>query len=122
MFMNNFLNIKTYLTLMNINQNFFIPKIWTLGIKSKMYCIVSETGEEVNTEKWVNIKIEFKEYENVLFSKTLIRHNMKRIQSKLHKIGSYDVCKVSLSYLDDKRYILNDGITTFPYFHKALED
>ena len=87
-----------------------------------MYCIVSETGEEVNTEKSVNIKIEFKEYENVLFSKTLIRHNMKRIQSKLHKIGSYDVCKVSLSYLDDKRYILNDGITTFAYFHKALED
>ena len=87
-----------------------------------MYCIVSETGEEVNTEKWVNIKFEFKEYENVLFSKTLIRHNMKRIQSKLHKIGSYDVCKVSLSYLDDKRYILNDGITTFAYFHKALED
>ena len=87
-----------------------------------MYCIVSETGEEVNTEKWVNIKIEFKEYENVLFSKTLIRHNMKRIQSKLHKIGSYDVCKVSLSYLDNKRYILNDGITTFAYFHKALED
>ena len=87
-----------------------------------MYCIVSETGEEVNTEKWVNIKIEFKEYENVLFSKTLIRHNMKRIQNKLHKIGSYDVCKVSLSYLDDKRYILNDGITTFAYFHKALED
>ena len=87
-----------------------------------MYCIVSETSEEVNTEKWVNIKIEFKEYENVLFSKTLIRHNMKRIQSKLHKIGSYDVCKVSLSYLDDKRYILNDGITTFAYFHKALED
>ena len=87
-----------------------------------MYCIVSETGEEVSTEKWVNIKIESKEYENVLFSKTLIRHNMKRIHSKLHKIGSYDVCKVSLSYLDDKRYILNDGITTFAYFHKALED
>ena len=122
MFMNNFLNIKTYLTLVNIIQNVFIPKIWILGIKSKMYCIVSETGEEVNTKKWVNIKIEFKEYENVLFSKTLIRHNMKRIQSKLHKIGSYDVCKVSLSYLDDKRYILNDGITTFAYFHKALED
>ena len=57
-----------------------------------------------------------------MFCKTLIRHNMKRIQSKLHKIGSYDVCKVSLSYLDDKRYILNDGITTFAYFHKALED
>ena len=87
-----------------------------------MYCIVSEIGEEVNTEKGVNIKIEFKKYENILFNKTLIRHNKKRIQSKLHKIGSYDVRKVSLSCFDNKRYILNDGITTFAYFHKDLAD
>ena len=87
-----------------------------------MYCIVSEIGEEVNTEKGVNIKIEFKKYENILFNKTLIRHNKKRIQSKLHKIGSYDVRKVSLSCFNNKRYILNDGITTFAYFHKDLAD
>ena len=31
---------------------------------------------------------------------------MKRIQSKLHRIGIYDVCKISLSRFDDKRYIL----------------
>ena len=47
---------------------------------------------------------------------------MKKIQSKLHKIGTYDVCKISLSCFDDKRYILNDGITTLAYFHKDLED
>ena len=87
-----------------------------------MYCIVSEIGEDANTEKGVNIKIEFKKYENILFNKTLIRHNKKRIQSKLHKIGSYDVRKVSLSCFDNKRYILNDGITTFAYFHKDLAD
>ena len=87
-----------------------------------MYCIVSEIGEDVNTEKGVNIKIEFKKYENILFNKTLIRHNKKRIQSKLHKIGSYDVRKVSLSCFNNKRYILNDGITTFAYFHKDLAD
>ena len=34
-----------------------------------MYCIVSENVEEVNTLKGVNISIEFKEYENVLFNK-----------------------------------------------------
>ena len=27
---------------------------------------------------------------------------MKRIQSKLHKTGTYDVCKISLSCFDDK--------------------
>ena len=34
---------------------------------------------------------------------------MKRIQSKLNKFGPY-VCKISLSYFDDKRYTVDDGI------------
>ena len=37
---------------------------------------------------------------------------MKRIQSKLYKIGTQDVCKISLSSFDDKKYILDDGINT----------
>ena len=41
----------------------------------------------------------------------LIRHKMKRIQSKKHKIGTYDVNKI-LSCFDDKRYLVNDGITS----------
>ena len=39
-----------------------------------------------------------------------MRHKMKRIQSKLHRTGTYEVCKISLSCFDDKRYILGDGI------------
>ena len=47
---------------------------------------------------------------------------MKRIQSKLHRIGTYNVCKISLSYMDDKRYVLNDGVNTLAYFHKDIKD
>ena len=47
-----------------------------------------------------------------------MRHKMKRIQNKLHKIGTYVVCKVSLSCFDDKMYILDDGINTLGYFHE----
>ena len=47
---------------------------------------------------------------------------MKRIQRKLHKIRTFDVCKISLLCFDDKRYILNDRITTLAYFHKDLKD
>ena len=47
-----------------------------------------------------------------------MRHKMKRIRSKLHKIGTYDVWKISLSCFDDKTYILADGINTLAYFHK----
>ena len=87
-----------------------------------MYCIVSDDDIEVNTAKGENISIEFNEYEDVLFDKKIIRRKMKIIQSKKHKISTYDVNKISLSCFDDKRYILNDGITTLAYFDKDLKD
>ena len=57
--------------------------------------------------------------------KTLIkqknnRNKMKRIQSKKHKIGTYEVHKISLSCFDDKRFVFDDGIHTIAYFHKDL--
>ena len=33
----------------------------------------------------------------------MVRHKMKKIQSKLHRIGTYNVCKISLSSFDEKR-------------------
>ena len=45
---------------------------------------------------------------------------MKRIQSKLHIIGTYDVCKISLSCFADKRYVLDDGVNSLAYFHKDI--
>ena len=45
---------------------------------------------------------------------------MKRIQVKLHRIGTYDIYKISLSCFDDKRYILRDGVNSLVYFHKDI--
>ena len=58
--------------------------------------------------------------------KTLIqqknnRNKMKIIQSKKHKIGTYEVHKISLSSFDDKRFVFDDGIHTIAYFHKDLK-
>ena len=92
------------------------------GLKWKMLCIVSANGEEVNTAKEVNILTKFKKYENVLVNKTLPSHKIRRIQSKLHKTSIYHVFKISLSCFNDKRYSLNDGITTLVYCHKDLKD
>ena len=69
----------------------------------------------VNKNVVKNIK--HKEFAEVLINKKMIRHNMKKIQSKFHRIGTYDVCKISLSCFDDKRYILEDGINSLAYFH-----
>ena len=46
---------------------------------------------------------------------------MKKIQSKKHKTGTYEINKISLSCFDDKRFVLDDGIHTLAYFHKDLK-
>ena len=51
----------------------------------------------------------------------MIRHTIKRIQSKLHRIGNYDIFTAPLSYFDDKRYILGDCINSLAYFHKDVK-
>ena len=43
---------------------------------------------------------------------------IKRIQAKKHKIGTYEINKISLSCFDDKRYVLDDGIYMLAYSHK----
>ena len=96
-----------------------------VGLKSKMYSLIAVDDEEVTKAKGVNKnvvkKLKHKEFVDVLFNEKVIRHNMKRIQSKLHRIGTYDVCKISLSCFDDKRYILDDGVNSFAYFHKDIK-
>ena len=43
---------------------------------------------------------------------------MKRIQSKQHKLGTYEIGKISSSCFDNKRYVFDDSIRTLAYFHK----
>ena len=85
-----------------------------------MYSLISVDDEEKIRAKGVNKKLKHSEFVDVLFNKKVIRHNMKRIQSKLHRLGTYDVFKISLSCFDDKRYVLDDGVNTLAYFHKDI--
>ena len=93
-----------------------------LGLKSKMYSLISVDDKEITKAKGVNKKIIHKEFVDVLFNKKVIRHNMKRIQSKLHRIGTYNVFKISLSCFGYKRYVLNDGVNTLTYFYKDIKN
>ena len=43
---------------------------------------------------------------------------MRRIQSKKHKIGTYELNKISLSCFDDERLVLDDSVQTIAYFHQ----
>ena len=90
-----------------------------IGLKSKMYSIKTTDGGEFSTAKGVNIATKSNEFKHVLFRKKIIRHKMKIIQDKKHKIGTYEINKISLSCFDDKRQVLNDGIHTLTYFHSV---
>ena len=48
-------------------------------------------------------------YKDILLNKKCLRHSMITIQNKTHKIGTYEINKISLSCFDDKRYIQNNG-------------
>ena len=92
-----------------------------VGLNSKMHSIKNMDGKEFNTKKGVSIATEFEELKDTLFNKKIMRHKMRRIQAKKHKIGTYEIDKISLSCFDDKRFVLDDGIHKLAYFHKDLK-
>ena len=87
-------------------------------LKSKMYSMKKIDGKECNTAKGVSITTEFNKFKDILFGKKNIRHKMKRNHSRKHKLGTYEIDKISLSCFDDERYVLDNGIYMLAYFHK----
>ena len=83
--------------------------------------MLSNDGKEVNTAKRVNTATEFNKFRDTLFNKNIIRHKMKRIPSKKHKLGTYQINKKSLSCFYDKIFVVNDGLHTLAYFHKDTQ-
>ena len=88
-----------------------------VGLRSKMYSMKKIHGKDYITGKGVSIATELDKFKDVLCNEKIIRHKMKRIKSKKHKLGTYETEKISLSCFDDKRYVLDDGIYTLAYFH-----
>ena len=94
------------------------------GLKSKMYILVTAESKKITKAKAINKKvverIRHKEYVEMLFGRGLMRHNMKRINSKLHRIRTYDICKISLSCFDDKGHVLDYGVNSSAYFYRNV--
>ena len=69
-----------------------------VGLKQKMYSIKKIDSKEFNTAKGVSIATAFDKFKDVLSNEKVIRHKMKRIQSKKHKLATYEIDKISLSF------------------------
>ena len=62
-------------------------------------------------------EITIDDYRDTLFSSTEKAHPMISIKSHNHIIKRCEITKCSLSCFDNKRYILDDGITILAYGH-----
>ena len=102
-----------------------IPIIEFVGLRSKMYSYIKDDNNGGKTAKGIKknvIKnnIMHNDYKETLFNNKQMFHKMKTIRSVDHKIGSYELNKVSLSCFDDKRYIHNNGINSYAYGHNNI--
>ena len=59
-------------------------------------------------------------YSHTLFNGVQRIDTVSRIGSKGHQLFTFDTNKVSLSPYDDKRYILDDKVTTLAYGHYKI--
>ena len=69
-----------------------------VGLKSKMYSMRKIEGKEYNTAKGVSVTTEFKKFKDVLFNEKIIRQKMKKIQSKEHKLRTYEIDKIFVMF------------------------
>ena len=82
------------------------------GLKPKMYSYLVNDNTEHKKGKGVNrnvvATIIHNEYKDILLKKKCLGHSMKRIQSKDHRIATYEINKI-LSCFDDKIYNQSNG-------------
>ena len=90
-----------------------------VGLKSKMYSYKTENKENKTAKgvkkNVIKSELSLSDYRDTLQKCNTMRHNMRTIRSEYHQISSYQINKVSLSPFDDKRYILDDGISSYAY-------
>ena len=84
-----------------------------VGLKPKIYSYLVDDNSEHKKAKGVNrnvvATISQSRYKDVLLDMKCLRHSMNRIQSKDHRIGTYEINKFSLSCFDDKIFIQHNG-------------
>ena len=102
-----------------------IPVTEFVGLRSKMYSYTLDNKQSKRTAKGIKKNIiqnnlSHGNYKKVLLSEEQIHHSMKTIRSMKHQLASYELNKISLSCFDDKRYIHENGITSFAYGHYKI--
>ena len=82
---------------------------WIAGLSQICTCLLSNSSKHKKAKsayKKVVAKISHNEYEDALLNKKCLRYSMNRIPSKNHKIGTYDINKISMSCFIEKEDLM----------------
>ena len=93
-------------------------------LRPKTYLYLTDDGKEdkkaKGTKKYVIKRmIKFNNYKNCLLKDKVILKSQQRFISKKHDVYTENINKIALSNNDDKRMILSDKITSYPYGYKG---
>ena len=92
-----------------------------VGLRPKMYSLLEADGHKKKTAKGISKRVtdclRHKEYRQALYSENSTMLTMQQIRSMKHDMFTISLRKTGLSPYDDKRYVLNDKITTLAYDH-----
>ena len=98
-----------------------------VGLRSKLYSFIMDDGEE--TKKCKGIKkqvvessIRHEHYKTCLLTGKELLRKLNILRSYNHEVYTEEINKVALSALDDKRYILKDGMDTLAWWHYKIKD
>src|SRR5437870_3866960 len=93
-----------------------------IGLRSKMYSVKLDDENEDKKAKGIVKSVIKKDLKHEMYNKILttsgrMYSRMKVIRSQKHRVYTMDINKISLSAFDDKRYLLEDGISSYAYGH-----
>ena len=96
-----------------------------IGLKTKMYSVKSTDGKESMKAKGVSkaaVKknLPHDHYRNVIDNQQKVMVIIYAIRSKKHELMTLCANKKAFSIADDRRYILEDGISTLAYGHYSI--
>ena len=99
-----------------------------VGLRAKLYSfIMDDGGEEFKKCKGVKKQvvessISHEDYKTCLRTGKEQLRKQNILRSYDHEVYTEEVNKIALSALDDKRYILNDGVHTLAWGHYKIKD
>jgi len=101
-----------------------VPIVEFQGMQSKVYAYKTDDGKEKKTckavVKYTKDGITLQDYKNTIATREPLSRNQTTIRSKNHQIETVTTTRVTMTASNNKRYLLDDEITSLPYGHKDI--